>query len=60
MCINIAIHKAFICHDLVNKLFIAKTFVSRKNINMFNALIFVKAYENKNKFVQIKSKAYSL
>ena len=45
---NIAIHKAFICHDLVNKLFIAKMSLAKKT------LIFVKGYANKS--VQIKSK----
>ena len=50
MIINIAIHKAFIRHDLVNKLFITKMFLAER------VLIFVKACKNKNKFVQIKSK----
>ena len=30
MIINIAIYKAFICGDLVNKLFIAKIYLSKK------------------------------
>ena len=45
MIINIAIHKAFIRHDLVNKLFITKMFLAER------ALIFLKACKNKNKFV---------
>ena len=45
--INIAIHKAFSCYDFVNKLFIAKMFLAKKNTNI---------YENKSKFIQIKSK----
>ena len=48
MDINIAIHKAFITHNLVNKLFIAKMSY------IFNVLVFVKVYANK--FMQIKSK----
>ena len=48
MIINIAIHKAFIRHDLVNKLFIAKMFLAK------GTLIFVKVYANK--FIQIKIK----
>ena len=33
MVINIVIHKAFLSHDLVNKLFIAKIFVNiRKSV----------------------------
>ena len=34
MIINIAIHKAFISHNLVNKLFIAKMSLAKKNINI--------------------------
>ena len=32
MVTNIAIHKAFICHDLVNKLFIAKMFLTKRTL----------------------------
>ena len=51
MIINIAIHKAFISHNLVNKLFVAKMSFAKKT------LIFEKAYANKkNKLMQINSK----
>ena len=54
MVINTAIHKAFISHDLVNKLFIPKMSLANKT------LIFVKAYANKkDKSMQIKSKSVS-
>ena len=54
MVINTAIHKAFISHDLVNKLFIAKMSLTNKT------LVFVKAYANKkDKSMQIKSKNVS-
>ena len=54
MVINIPIHKAFISHDFVNKLFIAKMSLANKT------LIFVKAYANKkDKSMQIKSKNLS-
>ena len=32
MVINIAIHKAFISHDLVNKLFTAKMFLAKRTL----------------------------
>ena len=32
MAINIAIHKTFICHDLVNKLFITKMFLAERTL----------------------------
>ena len=51
--INITIHKAFTSNDLVNKLFMAKMSLE-KNINIFNGLIFVKAYAKKS--VQTESK----
>ena len=38
-----AIYKAFIIHDLVNKLLVTKI-SSAKNINIFNALVLVKVY----------------
>ena len=41
-----SIHKLFIIHDLVNKLLIAKISPA-KNINIFNALIFIKEYADK-------------
>ena len=54
MVINIAVHKAFISHDLVNNLFIARMSLAKKT------LTFVKAYANtKNKLMQIKSKKVS-
>ena len=37
MVMNIAIHKAFICHDLVNKLFIIKMFLAKRTL-MFSML----------------------
>ena len=48
MIINIAIHKAFIHLDLVNKLLIAEMFLAKRT------LIFIKVYANK--FIQIKTK----
>ena len=32
MVINITIHKAFICHDLVNKLFSTKIFLAKRTL----------------------------
>ena len=37
MVVNIAIHKAFIYHDLVNKLFIIKMFLAKRTL-MFSIL----------------------
>ena len=41
-----SVHKLFIIHDLVNTLLIAKISPA-KNINIFNALIFIKEYADK-------------
>ena len=35
MVINIAIHKAFISHDLVNKLFITKMSFTEEHVSIF-------------------------
>ena len=51
MVINIAIHKAFISHDLVNKLFIDKMPLAKRTLFLV-LLVFVKVH----KFVKIKSK----
>ena len=58
MVINIAIHKTFIIHNLVNKSFVARISSTKKYI--FNVLIFVRAYSNKNNFMLIKSKKYGI
>ena len=35
MVINIAIYKAFVCRDLVNKLFVTKMSLAEEHISMF-------------------------
>ena len=58
MVINIAIHKTFIIHNLVNESFVARMSSTKKHI--LNVLIFVRAYSNKNNFMLIKSKKYGI